>query len=104
MRVALQRDDFSSSRQAVGFCLSMSFFAKPDSTFAGRALSLGELELDATIARVGFLGFVRIDGLEFAKAGGDEMLWRDALADQILHDRDCAPGGKLPVVLELRIV
>src|SRR5262245_47767417 len=62
---------------------------------------LRQLELDATVAAEGVLGLVGIDGLEFAEARGHQPLGRDALTDEILHDRDRAPDGELPVVLEL---
>src|SRR5262245_55258981 len=62
---------------------------------------LRQLELDATIAAEGFLGPVGIDGLEFAEARGHQPLRRHALADEVLHDRDRAPDGEFPVVLEL---
>src|SRR5262245_25094143 len=65
---------------------------------------LRQLELDTAVAAEGFLGLIGIDGLEFAEARGHQPLRRDALADEILHDRDRAPDGKLPVVLELRAV
>src|SRR3954471_22279008 len=62
---------------------------------------LRQLQLDAAITVEGFIGLVGIDRLKFTKAGGDQPLWRHALGDQILHDRDRARGRQLPVVLEL---
>ncbi len=39
-----------------------------------------QLELDAAVAFIGVLGGAGVDRLEFAKAGGDQPLRRDALA------------------------
>src|SRR5262245_19787391 len=65
---------------------------------------LRQLELDSAVAAEGFLGLVGIDGLEFAEACGQQPLRRQSLADEVLHDRDRASDGELPVVLELRAV
>src|SRR5262245_54086573 len=70
----------------------------------GEVLALRQLQLDAAVAGVRLLGLLDVDRLVFAEAGRDQSLWGNALAHQILHDRDRAPGRKLPVVLELRAV
>ena len=56
--------------------------------------SLRQLQLDAAVAAVGFVARSRIERLEFAEAGRDQALRRDALGDQVLHHRDRARGGQ----------
>src|SRR5436190_10383594 len=68
------------------------------------SLALGELELDATIAGIGLVRLLGIDRLEFTESGGNQVLRRHAPAHQVLDDRYGPPRGKIPVVLELRII
>src|SRR4051795_12147477 len=68
------------------------------------ALALGQLELDATIPRVGFFGLLRVDWLKFTEPGRREALRRHAPADKILNHRNRPPGGQFPVAFELRAV
>src|ERR1700730_10895889 len=65
---------------------------------------LRQLQLDAAVAAVGFLGPVGIDRLELAEAGGHQPLRRDALADQVLQHRDRAGRREIPVRSELNAV
>jgi hypothetical protein len=60
--------------------------------FVSQKSPLGQLELDAAVAPVGILGPAKINWLKFAKSGGDKVLWRYTLANEILHHRDCARG------------
>ena len=46
---------------------------------------LRQLEFDATVAPIGFLGRAAIDGLKLAKSGRNEPGWFHALADQLLN-------------------
>src|SRR5215471_395361 len=71
-------------------------------TLVRRLLPLSQLELDATVATIGLLGLSRVERLELAEAGGDQMLRRNALADEILHHRDGARRRQRPVRGELR--
>ena len=59
--------------------------------YQGDAVSpLRQLQLDAPVAPEGVVGRALIERLEFAEAGRDQALRRDALADQVLHHRDRA--------------
>src|SRR5262245_15726858 len=64
----------------------------PDGIFGKDSSPFGQLELDAAVAPVGILGPAEINRLKFAKPGGNKVLWRYTLANEILHHRDCARG------------
>src|SRR5215471_16189859 len=59
-----------------------------------------QLQLDAAVALVGFFRRCGIERLELGKAGGDQPLGGHAERNQVLHHRDRARGGELPVRLE----
>src|SRR3954469_19667560 len=63
---------------------------------------LRQLQLDPAVAAEGVIRARRVEGLEFAEAGRNESLRRDALADEVLHHRDRARGGEFPVGRKLR--
>src|SRR5262249_9051412 len=65
-----------------------------------RGLALGQFEFDAAIALVGLFGLAEVDGLELAKAGGDQTLRRNTPGDEILNHGDRARGRQIPVRLE----
>src|SRR6185436_5098876 len=67
---------------------------------ARHASPLRQLQLDTAVAAERLFGAIGIDRLEFPEAGGDQTLRRNAPPDQVLHDRDCARGGKVPVGAE----
>ena len=66
--------------------------ANPRIVKSNASSPLGQLELDAAVAAVSLVVLSRIERLELAEAGGNEMLRTDAFRDQILHDGDRAPG------------
>ena len=62
--------------------------------------ALGELELDAAVARPRFGRVGGVERLVLAESGGDQAVGRDALVDEELHHRDGALGRQFPVVAE----
>jgi hypothetical protein len=55
-----------------------------------RASALGELELDAPVARLRVFAVAGIERLKFAEARRHQMLGADTAADEIVDDRDRA--------------
>ena len=70
------------------------------STAQHPSLPLRQLQLDAAVALVGVFGVAGVERLKFGKAGGDQPLRRHAARNQVLHHRDRARRGQLPVRLE----
>jgi len=63
-------------------------------------LPFGQFKFDATVTLVSFFGLSKVNWLKFAKAGGDQTLWRYAFADEILDHRDCARSRQIPIRFE----
>src|SRR5258705_4363489 len=60
-------------------------------------LPVRQPEFDPAIAAEGFLGTVRINRLELAKAGSHQPLRRNSTRDQILHNRNGTCRGEIPI-------
>src|SRR6516162_2150025 len=63
--------------------------------------SFRQLEFDAAIATEGVLRRASINGLKLAEAGSDQPGWLHALANHVLHHRDCSFRREIPIGFKL---
>src|ERR1700730_8261896 len=64
---------------------------------ATASLPFRQLELNAAVAAEHFLAGARVERLKLAKASGDQALWRDPPADEVLHDCNRPGRRQLPI-------